>query len=422
MNEIQIFKKPDYKKLKAFEDNIKNPYMGIVYACEYGENVKIGSSGEPYSRLTTLIRNAEKYGGLSIGAFAITPLHTNFRDNEKLLHSFFANSRVEGTDLFSISLQQAIDKAKKLELRDDSVALGKRETVVTGMFKKIVTGEAFRGTELDVTVKPITQVTNKGNVRGYLDQNLNVWLNVEDVAKGFGFTQVKNGVIYIRWNTVNSYLRSFGFSQLVGKDSYIPENMVYRLGFKANNEVAQSFQKKLADEILPSIRKTGGYMISKMDDTPELIMARALQIANDTISRHEKELADAKNKIAMQHDRIGTLEGHLKYNMEEVKKLTPDAEYARKTLSSTTSWNTNIIAKEIGLSAVTLNKRLQGLGIQYKEHGVWVLTHKYQDKGYTKTSTYNYPKSDGTLGTRIQTEWTEKGRRFIHELSDAGRI
>ena len=198
--------------------------------------------------------------------------------------------------------------------------------------------------------------------------------------------------------------------------------MVYRLGFKANNEVAQSFQEKLADEILPAIRKTGGYMISKADDTPELIMARAILIAQNTLKKRDEELAEAKNKIAMQHDRIGTLEGHLKYNMEEVKRLTPDAEYTRKTLSSTTSWNTNIIAKEIGLSAVTLNKRLQGLGIQYKEHGVWVLTHKYQDNGYTKTRTYNYPKSDGTLGTRIQTEWTEKGRRFIHELSDAGRI
>lgn len=164
-------------------------------------------------------------------------------------------------------------------------------------------------------------------------------------------------------------------------------------------------------------------MVSNQDDTPELVMARALQIANDTIARHEEELADAKNKIARQHDRIGTLEGHLRYNIEEVKKLTPpDAEYTRKTLSSTTSWNTNIIAKEIGLSAVKLNKRLQGLGIQYKEHGVWVLTHKYQDKGYTKTSTHDFLKQDGSVGTRIQTEWTEKGRRFIHGLSDAGRI
>ena len=205
------------------------------------------------------------------------------------------------------------------------------------------------------------------------------------------------------------------------KSWFLTENGLYEVLMQSRKPIAKLF-KKGVKKILHEIRLKGGYMVAKHDDTPELIMARALQIANDTIARHEKELADAKNKIAMQHDRIGTLEGHLKYNMEEVKKLTPDAEYTRKTLSSTTSWNTNIIAKEIGLSAVTLNKRLQGLGIQYKEHGVWVLTHKYQDKGYTKTSTYSFLKQDGSVGSRIQTEWTEKGRRFIHELCDKGRI
>lgn len=163
-------------------------------------------------------------------------------------------------------------------------------------------------------------------------------------------------------------------------------------------------------------------MVTKQDDTPESIMARAVLIAQNALKKRDEELAEANNQIARQQDRIGTLEGHLKYNIEEVKKLTPDAEYTRKPLTSTTSWNTNVIAKEIGLSAVMLNKRLQGLGIQYKEHGVWVLTHKYQSEGYTKTNTYNCPKSDGTLGTRIQTEWTKKGRRFIHELYDKGRI
>ena len=203
---------------------------------------------------------------------------------------------------------------------------------------------------------------------------------------------------------------------------FVNEDGLYDVILDSRKPKARQFRKWVTSEVLPVIRKTGGYMVSKQDDTPELVMARALQIANDTIARHEEELADAKNKIARQHDRIGTLEGHLRYNIEEVKKLTPDAEYTRKTLSSTTSWNTNIIAKELGLSAVTLNKRLQGLGIQYKEHGVWVLTHKYQDKGYTKTSTYDFLKQDGSVGTRIQTEWTEKGRRFIHGLSDAGRI
>lgn len=202
----------------------------------------------------------------------------------------------------------------------------------------------------------------------------------------------------------------------------INESGLYSLILSSKLPSAKKFKHWVTSEVLPAIRKTGGYMVAKQDDTPESIMARAVLIAQNALKKRDEELAEAKNEIARQHDRIGTLEGHLKYNIEEMKKLTPDAEYARKTLTSTTSWNTNVIAKEIGLSAVTLNKRLQGLGVQYKEHGVWVLTHKYQNEGYTKTNTYNYPKSDGTLGTRIQTEWTEKGRRFIHELYDKGRI
>lgn len=215
-------------------------------------------------------------------------------------------------------------------------------------------------------------------------------------------------------------LTNGGYQQMF----FVNEPNLYRCIFRSDKEKAKEFQDWVFNEVLPSIRKTGGYMVAKQDDTPEAIMARAVLIAQNTLKKINKELAEANNQIARQQDRIGTLEGHLKYNIEEVKKLTPDAEYTRKTLTSTTSWNTNVIAKEIGLSTVTLNKRLQGLGVQYKEHGVWVLTHKYQNEGYTKTktNTYNYPKSDGTIGTRIQTEWTEKGRRFIHELYDKGRI
>lgn len=108
------------------------------------------------------------------------------------------------------------------------------------------------------------------NVRGYLDHSNTAWLNAEDVARGFGFTYSKDGVEYIRWERVNSYLESFGYfatrgenSQRVGKDDYLPENMVYRLGFKANNETAIKFQTILADEVLPSIRKHGAYATSQ---------------------------------------------------------------------------------------------------------------------------------------------------------------
>ncbi len=107
---------------------------------------------------------------------------------------------------------------------------------------------------------------------------------------------------------------------------------------------------------------------------------------------------------------------------EEIKNLTPDADYARQTLTAVNTWNTNIIAKEMGMSAVTLNQHLQRLGIQYKQHKVWILSAKYQGKGYTKTQTYNYFNSAGEVCTRMQQEWTEVGRRWLLELWHQGKF
>ena len=110
-------------------------------------------------------------------------------------------------------------------------------------------------------------------VRGYEEDGV-AYLHIEDAARGLGFerTQNKDGVEYtsIRWATVEGHLQDFGFHQHVGEsgnphDYYIPENIFYRLCMKAKNEVAEKFQAKVADEIIPSIRKTGSYSITKPD-------------------------------------------------------------------------------------------------------------------------------------------------------------
>ena len=110
-------------------------------------------------------------------------------------------------------------------------------------------------------------------VRGYEEDGV-AYLHIEDAARGLGFerTQNKDGVEYtsIRWATVEGHLQDFGFHQQVGEsgnphDYYIPENIFYRLCMKAKNEVAEKFQAKVADEIIPSIRKTGSYSITKPD-------------------------------------------------------------------------------------------------------------------------------------------------------------
>jgi anti-repressor protein len=89
-----------------------------------------------------------------------------------------------------------------------------------------------------------------------------VELNLEDVSRGLGFTQtqIKTGKEYvsIRWERISGYLAEFGFPPLVGENDlpdFIPENIFYKLCFKASNETARKFQDLVTDEILPSIRK-----------------------------------------------------------------------------------------------------------------------------------------------------------------------
>lgn len=101
---------------------------------------------------------------------------------------------------------------------------------------------------------------------------------------------------------------------------------------------------------------------------------------------------------------------------KELKKQAPKIEYVDTVLNSESTYNTNLIAKELGMSAVTLNKKLRDLKVQYLQNGVWVLYHNYQNKGLTKTKTHTFTGANGETRTSMHTVWTEVGRLFIHRL------
>ncbi|MDR1553011.1 MAG: phage antirepressor KilAC domain-containing protein [Prevotellaceae bacterium] len=177
--------------------------------------------------------------------------------------------------------------------------------------------------------------------------------------------------------------------------NFIPEGEVYRLIIHSKLPTAEKFQDWVFDEVLPSIRKHGGYMVSNPDETPEEIMARALLIARETIERSKKRLVEAEKIIEVQ---------------------APKVEYYEKVLSSDNLMTITEIAKNYGWSGVSLNGILHGAGVQYKKGRHWFITAKYQDKDYVRfIPVYQYEKN-GVQIVKNEMKWTETGRKFIHEL------
>ena len=130
--------------------------------------------------------------------------------------------------------------------------------------------------------------------------------------------------------------------------------------------------------------------IEKRWNSPEMIMKRALEYANAQV---EKLTTD--NLVLEQR----------------VNELQPKATYYDLILQNKSLLSVSQIAKDYGMGAPTLNKKLHDLGIQYKQSGVWLLYAKYQDKGYTQTHTHVIdPEKSKPL-----TKWTQKGRLFIYE-------
>lgn len=243
---------------------------------------------------------------------------------------------------------------------------------------------------------------------------------LNDVCKALNLgnvTALKSRLNEKGFNTIK-VLTNGGSQEMV----FVNEPNLYRCIFQSRKKEAEQFQDWVFNEVLPSIRQSGGYIATQADETPEMIMARALKVAEHTIEEHEKRmkaLAEENEQAKLQNK---LLEADNEQKQGEIKKMTPFADYAQKTLLSTNTYNTNLIAKEMGMSAKTLNQHLKRLGIQYKQHDVWVLSSKYVNKGYTKTTTFNYTANDGTQKSRMQTEWTERGRAFIHWLHENGKF
>lgn len=183
----------------------------------------------------------------------------------------------------------------------------------------------------------------------------------------------------------------------------LTEDGLYEVLMQSRKPIAKQF-KKGVKQILREVRTTGGYIAAKADDTPEEIMARALQIANATLAKREARLQQLEAQTLIQE--------------EQLKEQAPKVSYYDTTLQSVNTLTTTQIAKELGLDAPKLNQKLKSAGVLFRQSGMWMLRQPYSTMGLTATRTQTYTRSDGSTGTSMYTVWTERGRRFIHTLHD----
>lgn len=189
--------------------------------------------------------------------------------------------------------------------------------------------------------------------------------------------------------------------------NFVNEDGLYDVILDSRKPEAKQFRKWVTGEVLPAIRKSGGYMIEK-EESPEETMSRALLIAQDTMLR--------------QKQRLDMLQAQNNLQSTQLQIVAPKVEYYDSVLQSSSVYVADQIAKELGMTAVSMNKKLCALGILMKRNSQWVLSAKHCNSGLTKTKTHQYTKTDGSVGTNCITVWTEKGRKFLFELKENGKI
>ena len=128
------------------------------------------------------------------------------------------------------------------------------------------------------------------------EENGTAYLRLEDVARGLGFTDSSKNGEYVRWARVDKLLGDIGFATSGERPDYIPENIFYRLAMKAKNETAEKFQALVADEIIPSIRRTGGYIAGQKDLSPDELITKALLIAQKTIESQANQISQLQSQ------------------------------------------------------------------------------------------------------------------------------
>ena len=217
------------------------------------------------------------------------------------------------------------------------------------------------------------------------------WFVGKDVAEILGYSKARNAIATHVDDDDKKGAPIQGDLGGTQEMTVINESGVYALVFGSKLPSAKKFKHWVTSEVLPTLRKTGGYTMPKT-------YLEALKAFTAEVEKNE--MLSLENKIQTQ----------------QINELKPKADYTDRILKTTDLMTITQIAKDYGMSAKQFNALLHDYKVQFKQNGQWLLYSQYQGKGYTSSETVEFDRSDGTVGVRLNTKWTQKGRLFLYGL------
>lgn len=191
------------------------------------------------------------------------------------------------------------------------------------------------------------------------------------------------------------------FEESSYKDSYGRDQVMYVMNRDGFTLLAMGFTGDRAMEFKVKFLQAFNAM-EKMLTSDDYILMRSQQIL--------------QRKAELLAQQVQMLEGEKTFLEQENKILAPKAQYTDDVLQSRETYTFEQMAKQLNFRSVQkFTQTLVEKKICYKRSDTYMLYAEYSGQGYTTPRTHKWVRSDGSIGSRTYTVWTERGRMFLHE-------